>query len=174
MKSTVVLTLPDAGSCGQVPRGTSAARVCSDGDEPGDDLDGFGCVAAVGPAIGGEYCPGARSAGSARLPSGLAGRSTYGTTTSTKQWRVRCCTRPAGTRRTERGILPNPRQAQGPFSGRPKGISGSLRAGGWPRIDDRRSTGVRVGSMWTPPSGQARIQNRVGGSWPGTVVCPAS
>ena len=30
------------------------------------------------------------------------------------------------------------------------------------------------GGMWTPPCGQARTQNRVGGSGPGTVVCPAS
>jgi len=32
----------------------------------------------------------------------------------------------------------------------------------------------RVCCMWTPPVGQAWIQNRVGGSGPGTVVCPAS
>ncbi len=31
-----------------------------------------------------------------------------------------------------------------------------------------------VSCMWTPPVGQARIRDRVGGSWPGTVVCPAS
>ena len=36
------------------------------------------------------------------------------------------------------------------------------------------STALTKGGMWTPPVGQAWIQNRVGGSGPGTVVCPAS
>ncbi len=35
-------------------------------------------------------------------------------------------------------------------------------------------TMVAICCMWTPPVGQARIQNRVGGSGPSTVVCPAS
>ncbi len=43
------------------------------------------------------------------------------------------------------------------------GVLGAVRRN--PRPWDR---------MWTPLSGQARIQNRVGGSWPSTVVCPAS
>ena len=78
----VVLTLPDAGSCGQVPRRTSVARVCLMVTNRATTSMASAAEQLLAQRSRGECCPGARSTASARLPSGLAGRSTYGTTTS--------------------------------------------------------------------------------------------